>query len=511
MATLLALPLYAALVARFNFVCDDAFISFRYARNLAHGLGLRYNLGVEPPVEGYSNFLWVILMAWVERVGGDPAVVSRVVSALCGAVLVGVVAGVVARRVSSASAVPLAAALLLAAMPPVAVWSTGGLATMPFALVVFACFDRLLGDPERPSGVQAGVLALGAALLRTDGAYWALLILGIAGATWLAHRRPVLRRAIVTAGAILFAGVALYVAWRYSYHGDWISNTARVKVSASAMTLWRGLEYVLSAAVSISSIGVLAIVSPWAIGGRHRILALQVVAVIAGTFAYAILVGGDFMAMGRLLVPAMPFLAVLGALVVDRVAGVAQGGVRWAWATLVALVVLSLLPSFNLHPVPRGVRRALDFRWNLPGYATEVERWRGMRGNTARWTLLGKALALHTRPGESLVFDGIGAVGYHSGLFIHDQYGLVDREVARRDPGAGPRSAGHDKFVEPEFFLGREPTYLGAYLSFGGETPAPGPPLPPMYRSETIPLDPADGFPEGTSLTVIRRRPGRGL
>ena len=49
-ATLAGLPLYALLVARFDFVCDDAFISFRYARHLAGGLGLRYNLGVEPPV-----------------------------------------------------------------------------------------------------------------------------------------------------------------------------------------------------------------------------------------------------------------------------------------------------------------------------------------------------------------------------------------------------------------------------------------------------------------------------
>ena len=61
-AMLVGLSAYGLLVARFNFVCDDAFISFRYARNLADGLGLRYNLGVEPPVEGYSNFLWVLLM-----------------------------------------------------------------------------------------------------------------------------------------------------------------------------------------------------------------------------------------------------------------------------------------------------------------------------------------------------------------------------------------------------------------------------------------------------------------
>ena len=40
---------YALLVRRFRFVTDDVYISFRYARNLARGLGLRYNPGEAPP------------------------------------------------------------------------------------------------------------------------------------------------------------------------------------------------------------------------------------------------------------------------------------------------------------------------------------------------------------------------------------------------------------------------------------------------------------------------------
>ena len=39
---------------------DDAFISFRYAENFAQGKGLVFNSGER--VEGYSNFLWVILL-----------------------------------------------------------------------------------------------------------------------------------------------------------------------------------------------------------------------------------------------------------------------------------------------------------------------------------------------------------------------------------------------------------------------------------------------------------------
>src|SRR5262245_34549479 len=55
------------LVHRFWFVTDDAYISFRYARNLAHGFGLRYNVTENPPVEGYSNFLWTLLCAGIQH------------------------------------------------------------------------------------------------------------------------------------------------------------------------------------------------------------------------------------------------------------------------------------------------------------------------------------------------------------------------------------------------------------------------------------------------------------
>src|SRR3954452_12539716 len=49
---------------------DDAMISMRYARNLADGHGLVWNAGER--VEGYSNFLWTLVMAAVHGLGfGD--------------------------------------------------------------------------------------------------------------------------------------------------------------------------------------------------------------------------------------------------------------------------------------------------------------------------------------------------------------------------------------------------------------------------------------------------------
>ena len=52
------------------FLCDDAFISFRYVRNLLEGHGLVFNPGEY--VEGYTNFLWVLELAAIWRLSGIP-------------------------------------------------------------------------------------------------------------------------------------------------------------------------------------------------------------------------------------------------------------------------------------------------------------------------------------------------------------------------------------------------------------------------------------------------------
>src|SRR5437867_5557888 len=71
-AALLALAA-GALVAHmrvFNFVTDDAFISFVYSRNLAEHGQLVFNLGER--VEGYTNFLWTVLLAGLMKLGWQP-------------------------------------------------------------------------------------------------------------------------------------------------------------------------------------------------------------------------------------------------------------------------------------------------------------------------------------------------------------------------------------------------------------------------------------------------------
>jgi len=71
---LLLLPLcyllYEQQQAYMGYVKDDTFISMRYARNFAEGRGLVFNYGQK--LEGYTNFLWVMLTAPSYWLGVDP-------------------------------------------------------------------------------------------------------------------------------------------------------------------------------------------------------------------------------------------------------------------------------------------------------------------------------------------------------------------------------------------------------------------------------------------------------
>ncbi|MEM7307820.1 MAG: hypothetical protein AAF682_14165 [Planctomycetota bacterium] len=499
-----ALPL-AWLTWRFDLVLDDAYISFRYSKNLADGLGLRFNPGAEPPVEGYSNLLWVLWCTLPELVGIDTTVWARASLFAAALALLAAVLGC-ARRLGAGPLALAATGLFLGTFPPTATWATGGLETMPFALALFLCYERLLGDPARPRGLQAGLAGLAVALLRPDGAVWAGIVLALGLlAAWRGGGAAVLRATRVAA-VVLVVGVALHVGCRYAYYGDYLPNTARAKSSLSALTLERGATYAAAYLAHFPTFAVALLVGLAAIR-RRGALVLHALVLVAAAFAYAVLVGGDFLPMGRFVFPAVPFAALLFAGGLAALAGPGERRLRLAAPLLVGLFAVSALPAFGRYALPERARAALHYNWNFPEYVPEHELLDGERRRAELWAHLGRALQQHTNPGESLVQESVGAVGYYCDLFLFDQYGLVNREVALRE-GSGARvSAGHDRYVRPSFFEKDAPTYMNADLIDVGpdgrelRRRRPGP-----YAREVIPLREEDGFPPGKGLLLARMR-----
>jgi hypothetical protein len=412
---------------------DDAWISYRYARNLVEGEGLVYNPGEY--VEGYTNLLWTLLVAGGLVLGVDARLAGHVLGLASGAALL--LAGFgYARALLGPGGRALAglAPVLVATSIAFARWSTSGMETPLFAA---AAMGALWAAAAGRTGL-ALLAACTATLTRPDGA----LVAGVAlGALLVSGRRD--PRRVLVAGA-LFAGLLLgHTLFRLSYYGSLLPNTFYAKVPGTP-TLG-AVGYV----GRFLADGPLLLLLPACFAAwrdpRARAGALWVALVGASVIA----VGGDAFAHHRFLLPTLPALAAL-ALRGTELAWRDRRRVGAAAAACVAgaafVQVYGWIPSFA--PSKRAEALA-DARW-LDGAIEDIA---------------GKALRAIRERGEPVrlvASTGIGSFGYHSRYPMIDMLGLVDVEIARgstASPRSGDPVPGHLR-SNASYILWRAPDYI---------------------------------------------------
>ena len=281
------------------FLCDDAFISFRYARNLLEGHGLVFNPGEY--VEGYTNFLWVLELAALWGVLGIPP--ERAAPWLSVACTVGVVAvlGVWLARVPGVGQRWLVAWMafgLLCTSATFAVWTSGGgLETRQFTLfMVLAVVCLSLWRSGRRGLVAASLSLALAAWTRPEGLLTGLVCIGWFAVQSMADAgrpRPDWRRLAWLAAPFVVLVAAHYV-FRYAYYGEWLPNTYYAK----HVRPWyeSGFRYLWAAALET---GLYLLLPLAAVAARerwrvHRDGAFALPLVLMGVhMAYVMRIGGD--------------------------------------------------------------------------------------------------------------------------------------------------------------------------------------------------------------------------
>ena len=296
----LALVVLALHVRTYFFLTDDSFISFRYARNLVQGHGLVFNPGAER-VEGYTNLLWVLLLAGFAAIGLPMEHMASVLSIAATFALFGIVVRFAWVRLPAGqkwiAAIP---GLFLVATRSFAVWATSGLETRLFDFLLVAGILRLVHEVEhvRADGARPGALApwiFGlAALTRPDG----MLVGGCAFLTafsyrWLRSGRTPWREALAWwPMALLVCG---HFAFRRAYYGDWLPNTFYAKVGARH-SLDAGLRYLALFALEYGAVlwipGIVIGVQA-RMRARAPFLPLLFLATILPHVVYVATIGGD--------------------------------------------------------------------------------------------------------------------------------------------------------------------------------------------------------------------------
>ena len=440
-------------------VLDDAYISFRYARNLVRGHGLVYNLGER--VEGYTNFLWTVAVAGAMAGGAGPEPAAEVLAALAAGATILLLAGLARELIQGPLAGParFLPPLAFAAIGSQARYVVSGMETPLFVgLIVagFACLlrgrDRAAPGLARRSALGAGAVFGIAALTRPEGALYAGI--GALCALWGDARGagagdgPGRRlRTAALLGVAFLAVVGPHLAWRWSYYGYPLPNTYYAKVAGSLSERlaggWQSLAQA-TAGWSIWPVLALALLALPAL--RKDRVWVWVYGIAGATGATFVLVGGDFLPFfgPRLLLPALPFVLLLAAEGLRRSAAILPGLARRrrAGSALVAAVVLGVC----LH--------ALRYSW--PRRTGELD---GLAAAHHAWRLTGEWLARRAPPDALIATSAAGIIPYVSDRPTLDMFGLTDEHIAHHaefDPAMPP---GHGK-SDPVYVLERRPDYL---------------------------------------------------
>lgn len=488
---LLVLLIVQAVILYFfrTFDIDDTWIFMRYARNLAAGDGLVYNPG--EPSEGYTSFLWVILLAAGMKAGWDGLVVARIIGAGL-AFATTIFAYLLGRRATPARGyVTLVAPTAVALSLPLAVWAMSGMGTVLFAFLVTLTLYLHLESHKRsrPYLAAAGWVCGLAALARPEG--WLFLVVIVAHRLWRPTRHGRLADTVAYLAGFLVLTMP-HLLWRHYYYGYWLPNTFYVKALVSKGT---GVVYTWDCLRYHGGLAILALAGlPLALrrgSEEYRVIVLSVT-----LWALHVLRLGDWMPLFRFYVPILPLCFVLVQAGVAEVANTLRrnevGTIRWR--VLAALAALALV-------------------WVV---VCELHMHRGIRGMSDLYIEVGKELHRRAQPGDTLVAIDAGAIPYFSQLPTTDIIGLTDAHIAHTPykhyqfdrPVFGDEYAAPVRY-DSVYILGKQPTFIelptGGRVMAGGEVGSSRPEVyllmdEPEFKQHYVPL-----FERG-HLTIFVRK-----
>jgi hypothetical protein len=483
---------------------DDAYITFRYARNLAHGLGLVYNPG--QAVLGTSTPLFALALALLARVTGiDLPWAALALNAVADAVTAMVLYGL-ARRLGLPEWTAVLCSLTWILYPLGTRYALGGMETpLASVLMLAALALAVSGHPAwamasagfalltRPDAIAVAFVIAVAETFRARRPPWRAMLIPLAivlpwlivATTWYGNPLPQSLRA--KSGAVYVAAPAENARQiLYNVGGLMLAGPARL--AAKGLTVYRpsGQRW-FPIAVAV------ALLIVWVIGAMRAVRADRRWAAL---FALPVLVCGTYAIFGLrgnliaewYLVPLAPifFLGIF--------AGLESGARRLPSGVSTAAVVVaaSILVGAQLSGLGSG---------GLAGALVPKVVW------TEREDLYRDA-AERLRPllksGDVVAATEIGALGYYCECLILDTVGLVSPEALKYYPL--PTSMYSVNYaVPPDLIRDTAPAYVVSLDVFVDRSLISAPWFTQQYHLVEQ-LD-ADAF-GSTSLLIYRRSTG---
>jgi hypothetical protein len=459
-----------------NVPAEDSFITFRFARNLANGNGLVWNIG-EAPVEGYTNFLWLLLSALLIKLNLDVVFWTQLLGVMVSLASFYIFARFALDIFDLSRPVVLVAGLFLAASGPFATWAASSMETNLFALLVLlACytFARWIRHNRTRDILFSQITLFLASLTRPEGVL-VFAVLAALGFIFSLPRARALPLWKYLASLMVFGlPFLVYFLWRYQVFGYLLPNTFYAKTGGGLPQILRGAKYsILFGLLFGLPLAPVILASIWEKEWRiswpefrstaqwlrlaRRYAGLLVCSLVSAAYTlYIVAVGGDYMAMFRFFVPVLPLIYLIYAqfvewLFADRFLSVQKR--RFAAGLVCLGIAATLLQSTPLE------EKIFGKPWFMHGTYRGVqhERW-----HVARNTLVGKFFRDYKHSeDESLALLGIGIIPYVTNMKIGSFHGIVDPYIAHKATGLpiGSWVAGHEKIDFVSVIL-KKPDYI---------------------------------------------------
>jgi arabinofuranosyltransferase len=424
----------------FRFVIDDAFISFRYARNLVDGHGLVFNPGEK--VEGYSNLLYVLLSAVGMKLNAAPLLWGRIWSTLAMGGLLAFLPGIVrllAPEENDHRPLPgHVAQMVLAAVGAVACWMLAGLETAFFAFFAVWAWRSAI----KRQTIMTGIAGLLLVLTRPEGPALAAIFMGWAllpGRALTSVRSSRLQTWL--GPAILILGTASFFLWRHAYFGYWLPNTYYAKTGDLAGQLKTGWPYGLNFLIYYGA-ALLAAGAAAVLRGGTSILrtrdTLFSFGVVVFWFTYTVIIGGDMLGMFRFFVPVLPIFTTTVVTLLSGTGWLSRP--RGAVLTALALMIV-LLPA------------------SLVGRERRLVSIHMSEANLGGWILAGDAMARQLPRSTTIALGPAGYIPYITGFKTWDFYGIIEPSIAHQEVPFTQGYAGHEKHDGP-YIVSLRPDYI---------------------------------------------------
>jgi arabinofuranosyltransferase len=473
----------------FLFSTDDAYIAFRYVYNLVSGIGLTWNPPPFSPVEGYSSYLWVVLLAAIWKLTGiSPVDSANVVSLLFGLGTLTIVAWIFRRTLlpkSHQRARLLFLGLIFAGIltnRTFYTWLSSGLETSLFNFL-FTGWIALALFPSESRPVRWTLLFSTSATLlwltRPEGGL-AVAATGLILTVGLFRDRNQIKNLL---GALPMALVPIHQLWRLGRYGEWLPNTYVAKHVAPWPEAGAKFAFCFAIEYAVWFWGLLMVGAlirlrlkrgPWLprlnLSNVNLLAVLTVLLIHLSVFTFDI-GGGRF--EYRIYSHLIPLLFLTAGWAATRITAK-----TWLAAALLASFVILSWPvqwigwaeyrridtyrTYMFTPIaqrfPRVIQPVMQ-RWDAEQHWL-IDHFVGTRHQEEKLFFLTKGvepLDPKSRPqfeGRVLCTQGVGVTGWNNpDAGIIDLHGLNDWTVARNPVDLNfPRQMAHDRNAPESYF-----------------------------------------------------------